>query len=376
MKYFLMSVGAALTLLPLAEHDSAGAQAETGMVSGYVFHDLDRDGVRDSGEPGLVSIVQVFNSDTLAGDVLSNTEGAYVIEGIAPGDYTLGTELDGAASFCLTPAFPSFHPLLLAGCFGDVPEPWHNTTPEQFPITIEGGGSYQFDIGGYPFDQSVLMGHAILEDNYAAPGTPIQAFVNGQLCGETASNGRGQPDFEITILGAGEQAGCAMPGQELRFVIGGLDAAETPAYTPQIEQIDPGRFLQNLTAMNNYAWYWLIQPSEQLPPAGSLVQALIGDTVCGETVLESQSWASGFYRLAVRSDAVQPGCARPGARVSFLVGGVRAVNTVDWRTGVQQIELQMPATPTPAPTEAPPGAPTVLPSSGAPARLPGTGGRP
>ncbi len=50
----------------------------------------------------------------------------------------------------------------------------------------------------------------------------------------------------------------------------------------------------------------------------------------------------GFSRLIVPSETLQPGCGRPGATVSFLVGGVMAETTALWKPGIRRIDLALP----------------------------------
>ena len=76
-----------------------------GTVQGIVFVDLNVDGVRDPGEPGMIGVsVQLFSGPTLVG--LQNTPGSgtYSFGGHAPGTYTVNIVVpDGYASSTQNP---------------------------------------------------------------------------------------------------------------------------------------------------------------------------------------------------------------------------------------------------------------------------------
>lgn len=61
-------------------------------VGDRVWNDLDRDGIQDSGEPGLAGVaVNVFSAfGALVGTVTSGKNGAYTLEGLVPGEYRIG----------------------------------------------------------------------------------------------------------------------------------------------------------------------------------------------------------------------------------------------------------------------------------------------
>jgi hypothetical protein len=361
-----------------------------GTVSGYVFHDLDRDGVRDEGEPGLRRLVQLVQGDVIVQEGGSEPDGSYYFPGVPPGDYNLVTEMDALKSFCLDFAVPNFYPLLVAGCVGYIGQPWRPTTAERYSLSVEGGDAIARDFGATPFDQSVLLGLAILDGDYAPPGTVIEASVNGQVCGSTAVPDRpwSGTNYRIVILGAQEQAGCPADGQPMKLRVGGVDVSETPAYTPQVRQTDPGPFIQNLVAMPNHAWYWLQELPVALPPEGTKVEVFVEGMLCGETLLRTQSGmgvplATGFHRLVVPSESVRPGCGHPGATVEVRVDGSDIRTYAVWQAGVQRLTLDAPppepsVTPThspspisPSPTSAPTPSPAALPVAGG---APGGGG--
>jgi hypothetical protein len=69
--------------------------------------------------------------------------------------------------------------------------------------------------------------------------------------------------------------------------------------------------------------------SGQAAPAGTMVEARIGETVCGSNALI----ASGTYSVDVAAFATQPGCGFDGALVTFLVAGVPANEVGTFQSG-------------------------------------------
>ena len=105
------------------------------------------------------------------------------------------------------------------------------------------------------------------------------------------------------------------------------------------------------------------------PPGGTTVQAVVGDTVCGEATTRSvpmgqgsQQHLVGFSRLIVPSAEIKPGCGRPDATVSFRMSG-EEVGTVAWQPGLQEVHLELGASFTRAP---------VLPTAGSAGQSGGT----
>jgi hypothetical protein len=361
---------------PAGQPGAAAAGGETGSISGFVFRDDDGDGVRDPGEPGLQRLVQLVQEDELIDEDLSDGNGAYSFAGISPGEYELITEFDGGAFFCLEPTFPNFSPFALSGCSGILEQPWEATTPESTAAEITPGLNLVVDFGGRPVDQNVFIGRAIIEDQYAAPGTRVEAFVNDRPCGEGVvepqSGFDGNPPVHRTVvMGSLEREGCAVAGDTVRFRIDGQPALETSIFTDQINILaGPGRFIVHLSAMEQTAWYWAQQPGGALPAHGTVLEAANLGEICGGVLVESRpdlsaQQISGFSRLIVRAAEAPSGCATPGSVVEFIANGV-AWGTTVWRPGIEKINLAM-EPPTPSTPE--PMAPT-------PSTLPHTGARP
>jgi hypothetical protein len=84
------------------------------------------------------------------------------------------------------------------------------------------------------------------------------------------------------------------------------------------------------------------------PPMGTLVQAFVGGTECGQggrTTIGGNvagQWPDGFigramYLMSVSSSGKKPGCGTEGATVSFSVGGREAHQTGQWKSGESQV---------------------------------------
>jgi hypothetical protein len=76
-----------------------------GSVSGIVFEDLDRDGVRDAGEPGVAgaTVKLVGAGGQVMAMRITDANGAYVFAGLGPDDCSVVLELDGNLYTATTP---------------------------------------------------------------------------------------------------------------------------------------------------------------------------------------------------------------------------------------------------------------------------------
>ena len=343
---------AALVLGALAA-TPAVAQEEPGAIRVLVFRDLDGNGVQDEGEPGQPrQRLDLNQGDQFLLGIFTGSDGTSVFDGLTSGIYTVSVGLEElAVGGCVDGAGVFFDPFPFSYCVS-AELPWRATTPDSVSVTVESGVPVEVAFGVQPLDVAVVTGTVLVEDGYATAGTLIEALVNGQECGTTVSLDHGSLNYtQLVVLGAGERIGCATPGDLVRFRVGGILATETLTWQPFIDT--PGAqqpfHVQHLSAMEERAWYWLQGPAADLPAIGSTVQAVVDGVVCGETVVEASTFTpdrAGFPRLIVLSEALEPGCGRPGATVAFLVGGVE-VDSIPWQAGLQRLELM-------APVEAPP----------------------
>lgn len=103
-------------------------------------------------------------------------------------------------------------------------------------------------------------------------------------------------------------------------------------------------------------------------PAGTVVQALIGEKVCGEGVVRriSDDLPLGYVVDVAGATQVE-GCGTDGATITFRVGGVPANETATFATGTF---LRLDLTVSGQVATPPPGAPTPPPFGAAPAATP------
>lgn len=321
---------------------TGSAQEDSGAVAGVVFHDLDGDGVRDEGEPGLaVREVVVENG----GREVTDEDGAYAIDAGA-GEHMLRVEVDQSTGTCVDTLGWGFYPFDGSWCV-KITNPWRATTPQAVTVNVTPGMIVEVNFGLQPVDVVWVAGNAILEDDLAPSGSEIQAFVGREVCGSTTVR-NDELNFNIQVLGNGERPGCAIRGDEVRFAVGGIAAAETITWEPFVELTTFGDYLRaDLTAMRDHAWYWFHDTGEFMSYEGAAVEALVGGLVCGETKMEFGGGIEGspatvrivgFGKLLVPSDALSPGCGRAGATVTFTIDG-RPAGSIPWQPGLQEIEL-------------------------------------
>ncbi len=107
------------TATPTATATPSGAT-----ITGIVYRDANANGMRDAGEPGLMSYrVQLLQGGSLVQEQFTNSEGRYTLQGVQPGNYSLRV-------------------LLSAG--------YEATTPNPRPLTVVGHQTLIFDFGVAP----------------------------------------------------------------------------------------------------------------------------------------------------------------------------------------------------------------------------------
>ncbi len=193
-------------------------------------------------------------------------------------------------------------------------------------------------------DSVRVVGRALFGSNYLTYGRTVEARVNGTTCGSTTIPGT-DGTFMLTIEGAGLRKGCATPGQTVSFYLYGEQAAETMTW-PSKPEVGPVAL--SLTRVNHEAWYWFERISTPRPNIGIEVEAYVGGTLCAQTTVGGENEAIGYFipegirgfsQLIVQPASMQPGCGTNGGLVEFRVGGIRAETAVQWRPGVQRLNL-------------------------------------
>ncbi len=168
------------SILGVAVTSPAGAQTpvptvEPGTIRGVVFHDVNANGVPDTGEKGLQSrTITVRQGNLTAGRVSSDSNGEYVLSvGPTGGSYTVTASIDAHQGICSS-GVATFNPFPYTFCVSAT-IPWHNTTPTEVSVTVSATTGAVADFGARPADVVVLEGLALLEDSYAPAGTLIEA---------------------------------------------------------------------------------------------------------------------------------------------------------------------------------------------------------
>jgi hypothetical protein len=329
---------------------------EPGEIRGMVFRDKNGDGVRGAGEAGLQSRNVTLVGDSFGQTVYTDYSGEYVFSNVPPGSYTVTADLDERRGICSDGPF-SFNPFPNSGCFGPT-LPWNATTPSPMSVTKGSQPVPRIDFGAQPANVAVVVGLALLEDDFAPPGTTVEAIVNGRQCGTATVPGTGDHfigdvQFELDIAGAAERPGCATRDDQVAFIVGGVSAAEEFSWAPFTEVSTLGGFqVLRLTAMQQTAWYWMEAENAGRFSDGAHVRAIVGGVVCGETVLQTNEHLgyfadpgiAGFTKLIVPSEVVRPGCGLPGATVSFTIDGAQ-VASMPWQPGLQEVGLEKPTLP-------------------------------
>lgn len=128
---------------------------------------------------------------------------------------------------------------------------------------------------------------------------------------------------------------------------------------PSLWHVPEGLRAQTLTMPNRFFGDVLINGTPA--PAGTNVEAAIGDNVCGQTEVRADS----TYVLDVVSSSQVAGCGTAGATVDFTVGGGPAGNAT-WSSGLfspLDLTYALLLAPTPMATTMPTPTPTSSPPS-------------
>jgi hypothetical protein len=319
--------------------ERAEAGTATGSISGVLYHDLDGDGLRDSGETGLAGRIVILSRDgTPIDSAGSVADGSYQFESVQPGSYALQAVTLQQRSQCGDRPF-IFNPYVQRYC-ATYPLPWNTTRPDSVAVTIGMGAAVIEDFGAQPADVAVIGGIALLEDGRAQEGTLIEAVFNDQECG-TASTTAKEPglNFLIEVLGDGERAGCPAAGDPFRFRVGGVAAAEVRFYEP-FERTGGRLEIQPLSAIRQHSWLWAERRTSDPPLPGAILEALVGGTICGRTEVEYVGQEAGFSRLLVASDELIDGCGNADAVISFRTASLDGATTLRWESDIREMSPQ------------------------------------
>jgi pimeloyl-ACP methyl ester carboxylesterase len=189
---------------------------------------------------------------------------------------------------------------------------------------VEGAGdrvvvSGNLTLDGVPFDANYL-GAIVRKDGLIA------------ACQHTlppVEDGR----YEITVVADAEVSGCGAPGSEILLWVYAQEQLFSSEWVPWPEDGRTVSFDGDFStsapegaapARTQFNGELYDRNGDRLP-AGTRIEAYIGDTLCGVTSVRRSGSFGGFIMSVVGPDSV-PGCER-GATIEFRADGKRAIET-------------------------------------------------
>ena len=297
-----------LLLMAVTSYASAGDSSPTpgpseAVLTVRVIHDLNENGVRDEGEPGLEGWEAgglYFCSDVVAWKGTTDSSGAFSVAQPAPGHDCVFFEVE----------------------FG-----WFGHLTSYVDVRYEPGDKVEVVLLARKVGQDVALysGRLILDGLPAAPDVEVEAWVGEERCGEAQLDSRrGITHYDLYVLGVDERPGCATDGGDVVVTVSGVGAGSLAFNSG-------GRRSLDLIAGPTPMYFWI--DANDTPGLWRPGIPKIGDTVCGESFsvdLGSPAW--DMREIYVRADASVGGCGRAGAVVS-LWSQDRIVTQVMWDPG-------------------------------------------
>jgi len=345
----------AVALLATAAPAPRATAGEDATIRGIVYWDRDADGQRDADELGIAtSPVLVAENDTeplVTG--FADDDGAYEMTA-PPGAYRLSDGLARSFEECAGAPMPSYYPWGFRDCVG-----------AEYPITsdrftdafdLDPGATVEIDLPVTARDEMIFLGRALDDGGNVSAGSVITAVNGDTECGavtvkETGSSGGGPGDWELRALGAGQRDGCYEPGDNVTFMLDGIEAGQawsyqrfSPAPTRNGEFGREGIATVDIEFLQDYAWVWsddLLDPNLTPYPFGTPVRAMVAGIVCGETQIGDESverdGVTGFGHLLIESANLEAGCGQFGVGFDIIVGDDVQPQHLPWDTVVYQV---------------------------------------
>ncbi len=314
----------------------------TGVVAGRLFFDPNRNGEFDEGDSGIGEHPVRLTSASESEITYTAGDGSFQFT-VPEGEYSLEADDHFASFLCILGGLP-FNPVSFLDACVTPPIPRFFTSPNPQNISVPTTQTTMADIGVRTGDAMVLTGIALLEDGIAPGGTEVRALHGETECGtsEVIETGAHQANYELMVLGAGERAGCAQPGDTITIELGQAEADEALVYDPTPDSF----ILHPLMAIGDRAWFWaqeVLLPDAPVP--SGQVEAMLNGAPCGVANLGTapsfSQRVSGFSALVVEGESLDPACGGPGDVVSFRLNGI-AIGTAAWQPGLNYVNLNLP----------------------------------
>lgn len=296
---------------------------------GKVFNDLDEDGERDPEEPGFSCPLR-----RQVGDVIWFEE----------------IDLDGNFRDVRRSRPTDEEPLELTSCpaYPDAPPGHRVTAPRPGPCGRNGcvtrSGDQLFrcqDFGLHLVDkQGASFGGSIWWNaSPVPPGLLVTAKIGDAACGEgyVWEHVDDRTVYEVIVRSEEARSGCGSEGREIRFSLDGRDI-------PVVGHWHAGQQWLDLVIGPPFAEFDAkLEVPRGSSSVGGLLQAYIGDVLCGEARGRGSMIAyTTFFTLVVLPDSLRPGCGRDGDTIRFLVDRQPLSQTATWSPGKHSLNLTTP----------------------------------
>jgi len=177
----------------------------------------------------------------------------------------------------------------------------------------------------------VVTGRVIVDGLPATDGTRIDALVGGNSCGDVDFRPyTAVSSYMLHVLGEADRPGCASEGESVVITVGNVPVGEVTFASGQSSRLD-------LIAGPVPMWF------EGVGRLGPQPVVYVGSLVCGEARL-FQSFGFHTYTVYVFPDALRPGCGAPGRIVTLRIEDEVLLQAV-WQAGfvpfdeLQDVEL-------------------------------------
>jgi len=261
---------------------NAGPQPATLVV--HVVNDLNKNGVRDEGEPGLAGWnITSACSDAIYFSGRTGPDGSLVVR-YYQGDTCLHVSIE----------------------FG-----WLPTSPASVEVDTSIGQEEDvvFLARHVGDDVAGFSGLVIVDGMPGSTSESVDAQVNGIGCGDgIVTRGFGRAAYELYVLSDAERSGCAREDDSVAFVVDSVPAGISAFNIGSSEQLD---LIAGPIPMYFSFWYYA-------PPLEGAVAPTIEGQICGKAFPTQGGFVPANYQYVfVQSDESVEGCGSPGDIVNL-----------------------------------------------------------